>query len=258
MIFSLALVVIILGLFGFLLSLVFNRQDIADFFWGFYCIALAVSSLALGGAIHWMQYVVTGLVIIWGMRLCSHIFLRLTEHDEDKRYAIWRAEWMEKSAAYFYIRSLGQVFLLQGFLAMLVILPVILFNLSSDVVFSPIMILGGAVWLFGFIFEMIADDQLSDYLAKKPRPRVLQTGLWQYSRHPNYFGEVTQWWGIWLITVTTMTGWIGILGPITITILILYVSGIPMLEAHFADSKTYQKYQSETNAFIPLRSFKKK
>jgi len=256
MLHSILLVVLSIMIFAFILSIVFQRNDIVDFFWGLGFIAIAVSSLSLGGVYHWTQLLVTGLVVIWGTRLCSHIFIRLMQNKEDTRYATWRKEWMAEAPGYFYTRSLLQIFLFQGFLMLLVMLPVLLFNISFDVVLSPMFIIGGAIWLFGFVFEVIADNQLDGYLALTARPRIMKTGLWKYSRHPNYFGEVTQWWGIWLMTVMTVTGWIGIIGPITITGLILFVSGVPLLEEHFKDNKTYQKYKMETSAFIPLKPFK--
>jgi steroid 5-alpha reductase family enzyme len=257
MLHSIVLIVLSIMMFAFVVSIIFKRNDVVDFFWGFGFIAIAVSSLSLGGVHHWTQWLVTGLVVIWGTRLCSHIFVRLVESNyEDKRYAAWRKEWMAEAPGYFYTRSLLQIFLFQGLLMMLVMTPVILFNASNDAVFSPMVIVGLLVWLFGFVFEAVADHQLDHYLKQAKRPRVLKTGLWQYSRHPNYFGEVMQWWGIWLMTIMTVTGWLGILGPITITALILYVSGIPLLEERFKDSKTYQKYKMETSAFIPLPPFK--
>jgi len=256
MLHSILLVVFSIMVFAFIVSIIFHRNDIVDFFWGLGFIAIAVSSLSLGGVHHWTQWLVTGLVVIWGTRLCSHIFIRLIQSSEDKRYAAWRKEWTAEAPGYFYTRSLLQVFLLQGFLMLFVMVPVILFNASTDATLSPMFVIGGAIWLFGFIFEAVADHQLDQYLSRATRPRVMKTGLWKYSRHPNYFGEVVQWWGVWLMTIMTVTGWIGIVGPITITGLILFVSGIPLLEDHFKDSKTYQKYKMETSAFIPLKPFK--
>ena len=257
MLHSILLVVLAIMTLAFVLSIIFGRNDIVDFFWGLGFIAIAVSSLTLGGGHHWAQYVITGMVVIWGTRLCAHIFIRLVRSKkEDERYALWRKEWMAEAPGYFYTRSLLQVFLFQGFLMLVIMTPVMIFNAASEIVFSPVMVIGLAIWLFGFIFETVADHQLDEYLHAVKRPRIMKTGLWQYSCHPNYFGEIMLWWGVWIATLGVMAGWAGIVGPLTITGLILYVSGIPLLEDRFKDNKTYQKYKMETSALVPLKPFK--
>jgi steroid 5-alpha reductase family enzyme len=107
--------------------------------------------------------------------------------------------------------------------------------------------------LLGFTFETVSDWQLAQFL-KIPSKKggVMTTGLWRYSRHPNYFGEVTLWWGIYIIALSVPNGWLSIIGPLTITFLILKVSGIPMLEEGFRDNPDFQKYKQRTSAFIPL------
>ena len=113
--------------------------------------------------------------------------------------------------------------------------------------------IGVVVWLIGFYFEVVGDLQLSRFLANPSNKGTLMTsGLWRYTRHPNYFGEVTQWWGIYLIAVSVPYGWVGIIGPALITILILKVSGIPLLEKHKAGQPEWEAYKSRTSKFIPL------
>jgi steroid 5-alpha reductase family enzyme len=111
---------------------------------------------------------------------------------------------------------------------------------------------GAAIWIAGFITETIADRQLGAYIRLSKRPKVLQTGLWRYSRHPNYFGEVVQWWGIAVIALQASYGWIGLIGPAVLTLLILFVSGIPPIEKRRAKDAAYRTYQKQTSAFIPL------
>ncbi len=121
---------------------------------------------------------------------------------------------------------------------------------------SPLTLLDGlgiAVWLTGFFFEATGDWQLKQFVQNPAnRGKLINTGLWRYSRHPNYFGEVTQWWGIYLIALSTPRGWITILGPITITVLILFVSGIPMLEKKYHGRPEFEAYKRRTSAFFPL------
>jgi steroid 5-alpha reductase family enzyme len=112
--------------------------------------------------------------------------------------------------------------------------------------------MGVCVWLFGFLFESVGDAELARF-ARDPhnRGKILQSGLWQYTRHPNYFGEVVQWWGIWLLAVGVPGGWFGIVGPLTITFLILKVSGIPMLEKKMAENPDFAEYKRRTSVFLP-------
>jgi len=113
--------------------------------------------------------------------------------------------------------------------------------------------LGLFVFIIGFAFEAGGDFQLARF-KKNPnnKGKVLKTGFWKYTRHPNYFGEVTQWWGLWLIAINAPNSWLSIVGPLTITILILKVSGIPMLEKKMAENPNFIEYKKRTSAFIPL------
>jgi steroid 5-alpha reductase family enzyme len=114
-------------------------------------------------------------------------------------------------------------------------------------------LIGVAVWLIGFLFEAIGDYQLLVF-KKDPasRGRIMQYGLWRYTRHPNYFGEVSLWWGVYLIALSVPGGWMTIIGPVTITLLILGVSGIPMLEKHYEGNKAFEEYKQRTSAFFPM------
>mgnify|MGYP005613215997 FL=1 len=118
--------------------------------------------------------------------------------------------------------------------------------------------LGVLIWLKGFIFEAISDYQLANFLKLKDRPKVLQTGLWKYSRHPNYYGELVQWWGIGIIALQVSYGWIGLIGPLTLTLLIVFVSGIPPIEKRRAKDPEYREYMNRTSPLIPWKSLKSK
>ena len=112
---------------------------------------------------------------------------------------------------------------------------------------------GVALWVFGFCFESVGDAQLARFI-KNPenKGKLLQSGLWAYTRHPNYFGEVTQWWGLWIVALSVPNGWFGIIGPITITFLILKVSGIPMLEKKMTENPEFTEYKRRVSIFFPL------
>lgn len=242
---------------AFLMSVVFQRNDVVDFFWGLGFILVAVALFVQSGTYDLLHGIPTIAVIVWGTRLCMHIFERLIGTEEDHRYHAWREEWMTISEVYFYIRSCIQIYILQGVCMIAVLFPILVLYVQP-VTTSGIhfVLLGSVVWITGFCFEMIADSQLARYLSRTPRPRILRTGLWKFSRHPNYFGEVVMWWGIWFMTLGTSLSWLGVIGPLTITILILYISGIPLTEERFDHSKTYARYRAETSAFVPLRPFR--
>lgn len=113
-----------------------------------------------------------------------------------------------------------------------------------------------SVWIIGFLCESIADNQLRAFINNPlNKGHIMQTGLWKYSRHPNYFGEVTQWWGIFIIGLGVAFGTLGIIGPLVITFLIVFVSGIPLAEKGMANNPEYQVYKSKTSALIPLPHF---
>jgi steroid 5-alpha reductase family enzyme len=133
----------------------------------------------------------------------------------------------------------------------------IIVNTYRGGVFTWLDILGIVVFLFGFFFETVGDLQLSRFIEKKKlnkklRGKVLEEGLWKYSRHPNYFGEVTQWWGLWIIALNVSYGVFGIISPLLITSLILFVSGIPLLEKNKEGDPEFEKYKKRVSVFFPL------
>jgi steroid 5-alpha reductase family enzyme len=233
----------------FLLALWRRRNDLADIAWGGGFIAAALTAVFLQTGLGSRARLVVLLVILWGLRLAVHIGLRNLGKGEDERYRKWREEW----GRHWLLRSYLQVFLLQGFLLYLISLPVIWTILAKPSPWSGLDALGLAVWIVGFVFEAVGDFQLARF-KKDPahRGKIIQTGLWRYSRHPNYFGEVTLWWGIYLLALSAPGGWMTIIGPLTITFLILKVSGIPLLEKKYVNNAAFQEYARRTSAFFPL------
>jgi steroid 5-alpha reductase family enzyme len=145
------------------------------------------------------------------------------------------------------------VYLLQGLFLFLIVLPVLLINKTVGISVGILDLFGGTVWVVGFYFEAMGDAQLARFI-KNPanKGKLMQGGLWAYSRHPNYFGEVTQWWGLWLVALSVPNGWFSIIGPITITFLILKVSGVPMLEKKMAENPEFAEYKRRVSGFVPL------
>jgi steroid 5-alpha reductase family enzyme len=142
---------------------------------------------------------------------------------------------------------------LQGTLLVIVAIPIIFANTSAESSWTILDGIGLSVWLFGVLFESVGDWQLLTFMRNPAnKGKLMTTGFWRYTRHPNYFGEVTLWWGVWLIVCAIPNGWMTLVGPLTITFLILKVSGIPMLEAHYAGRADFEAYKQRTSAFFPL------
>jgi len=246
---NLVLVLFIYMNFWFVVSLIKKRNDVADVAWGLGFVLMAWISYFISGDFGMRGLVVNILVSIWGLRLAWHIFARHKGKPEDFRYFTWRQQW----GKWFYLRSYFQIYILQGFFLFLIVLPVLFINQNAGGLFGALDFLGILVWLIGFYFEAVGDAQLALFI-KNPnnKGKLMQGGLWAYTRHPNYFGEVTQWWGLWLVALSVPMGWIGIIGPITITFLILKVSGVPMLEKKMAENPDFANYKKRVSMFFPL------
>lgn len=232
----------------FCLSLMLRRNDVADIAWGIGFVLVAWSTYFISGSQNILAVIINILVTIWGLRLAVHILLRNIKKKEDYRYEGWRKEW----GKWFIPRSYLQVFLLQGVLLYLIALPVIYINSIEVSNITWLSVLGILVWLVGFFFEVVGDWQLSKFI-KNPenKGKLMKYGLWKYTRHPNYFGEVTLWWGIFLISLVSLNSVFNIVGPLTITILILFVSGVSLLEKKYEGRKDFEEYKRETSIFLP-------
>jgi steroid 5-alpha reductase family enzyme len=191
------------------------------------------------------------LVTIWGIRLSWHIFLRNKNKMEDFRYLAWRNEW----GKWFYIRSFFQVYMLQGLFLFVISSPIFFINNTLEIQNNIWTWIGATIWLIGFLFETIGDAQLSIF-KKSNKNKIIESGLWKYTRHPNYFGEVLLWWGIWVMSLVNFQNLWGIIGPLTIHYLILYVSGVPMLEKKYEGNPDFENYKKRTNRFLPWFSKK--
>lgn len=231
----------------YIIGLKLKRNDVADIAWGLGFVSLAWISLIITG-VSLRNSIVTLLITIWGMRLAIHIYHRNKNKPEDYRYLAWRKEWK-----YFYVRSYIQIYLLQGFFLYLIALPFLFINKSSTSGITPLDFIGIIVWLIGFYFESTGDAQLKKFITNPSnKGKIMNEGLWKYSRHPNYFGEVTQWWGIFIVALSIPNGILTIIGPLTITILILFVSGIPLLEKKREGRADWEEYKKRTSIFFPL------
>jgi steroid 5-alpha reductase family enzyme len=223
----------------FALSIYKKRDDIADIAWGLGFILIALFNL-FTGYLSFQSLIITILTTIWGGRLALHIYQRNKNRAEDYRYQSF------KSNPYL------KVFMTQGIFMFLISLPIIFITHIDDIGWTYINTIGLWLWCIGFYFESVGDSQLKVFLNDpQNKGKILTTGLWKYTRHPNYFGEVTMWWGIWLISFYSINSFYSIIGPLTITTLILFVSGIPLLEIKYVGNKEFDKYKLKTSVFFP-------
>lgn len=244
----LALAVMLLHMhLAFFLAVKKEDNSIADIAWGLGFVFIAWSTLFYNQNFNWRPLLATTLVTLWGLRLAWHIWLRNKNKPEDWRYQKWRQDWGEN----WKVRTYLQVFLLQGFLMLLISLSFIFINVLSGPGLTFLDYLGISIWLIGFMFEAIGDYQLYQFKQDPERKGIMKAGLWRYTRHPNYFGEATLWWGLFFMALYLKWGFLTLISPLLIDWMLLKVSGLPLLEKRYEGNSEYQKYKNETNAFWP-------
>lgn len=244
---------VILGLMTFLwlVSLVLKNSSIVDIFWG--------SGFVIAG---WVFFALTPdgflprklllmiLTTLWGLRLTLYILWRNWRKEEDFRYQAWRQE-AGKSWWWF---SFFRVFLLQGMLMGIISAPLLAAQLYATPDHLTVLdFLAAGIWLLGFYFEAAGDLQLARFKSKpENKGKVMASGVWRYTRHPNYFGDAAVWWGHYLVAAASGAWWT-IFSPALMTFLLVRVSGVSMLESAMRDSKPgYREYIASTSAFFPL------
>ena len=229
------------------ISVPLRNVSIIDLFWG--------PAIALCGVVYWLNAtdpqlrgsIAIGLALLWAVRLGAHLAVRNHGKPEDRRYVAMR----ERNDPGFWWKSLYLVFWLQGLLAWIVGVP-LYGAVASTNALNALDFIGVAVVVGGFLWESLADWQLAAFLRRRDNEEaVLSSGLWRYSRHPNYFGEFCVWWGFWLIALAGGAWWT-VIGPLLISFFLLKVSGVTMLEDDIADRRpAYKDYVKNTSAFFP-------
>ena len=223
-----------------------KRNDIADVAWGLGFVLLALVGILQNYNLKTL--IIFLLVSAWGLRLSAYILKKFrSKGQEDPRYKKWRDGWGKNWILWSYLK----VFLLQGFLLFIVALPIVIVSRYSAGEWSLVNTAGVLVWLFGFVFEVIADKQLAGFVKNKKPGAIMSAGLWRYSRHPNYFGEAVLWWGIWLISLGSAYAYLAIVGPVAITLLLRFVSGVPLAEERYRDDPAFTAYKKKTPPMIP-------
>jgi len=232
-----------------LISLQLNNSSIVDIFWGAgFVIANWVYFVLTPDGFPLRKWLVGILVTVWGLRLSFHILRRNWGKPEDFRYQVWRKE----AGARWWWLSFFRVFLLQGILMWIISAPLLAAQRGAKPAqIILIDILGVIVWGIGFFFEAVGDLELARFKADPAnKGKVMDRGVWRYTRHPNYFGDSAQWWGYYLIAVFA-GGWWTIFGPILMTLFLMRVSGVALLEKTLETRPGYKEYIEKTSAFVP-------
>jgi steroid 5-alpha reductase family enzyme len=233
-----------------LISVVMKDASIVDPFWG--AAFVLVSWVAFGQADDpgTRQTIVPVLVTIWGLRLSAFLTVRNLGHGEDYRYQAMRRRW----GRWFPFISLGTVFMLQATLMWIVSLPTQVTMTASDGL-GWLAVIGIALWFVGLAFETLGDWQLARFKRDPSNVRkVMDRGLWRYTRHPNYFGDFCVWWGIFFVALTGVSMAWTVIGPILMSTLLVRVSGVALLEKTISKRRPgYEEYIRTTSAFFPRR-----
>lgn len=238
---------LIFGVIGWVISVIKNNVTLVDSMWSlFFLLASLVYSYFTPDSPR--EKLIIVMVTLWALRLCIYLSWRNWHPHEDSRYALIR----KNNEPNFWVKSLYIIFGFQAVLAWIISLP-LLAAIHSTKALNWLDYLGFSFWFFGFLFTTIADIQLSVFKADPfNQGKVLDTGLWRYSRHPNYFGEACVWWGYFIIALTA-GGWWSVISPLIMTFLLLKVSGVNLLESTIIDRRpAYAAYIKQTSAFIPM------
>lgn len=228
-----------------------KNASIVDIFWGpSFVLQVWVYFLLTPDGYLPRKLLLATLVTIWGLRLGLYIYRRNHGKPEDFRYQEFRRKYGPER--YWWV-SFFQVFLLQGTLSFVIGMPLLLAQVSATPnTLTAFDVIGAVIWIVGFYFEAMGDAQLAAFKANPAnKGKLLNTGLWALTRHPNYFGDSAQWWGYYAIALGA-GGWWTILSPIIMTLFLIKVSGVGLLEKTLAKTKPgYREYMETTSAFVP-------
>jgi len=239
-----------INLLFFLLASILKTDMFTDFTYGLTFIILALLFLLKNQTFYGYQLLLAVMVILWGIRLITYLLVRILKIKKDRRFDGIRENPLQ------FLRF----WLFQGVAVWAIMLPLIyLLSLTKDKVLNYVMGLGIVIWTLGLLIETVSDWQKFSFKNNSKNKNLwIQSGLWKYSRHPNYFGEMLCWWGIFIFALPFLQGlsWLTIISPLFITFILLFVSGIPPLEKRYdfkyADNKKYQEYKKRTSILIPL------
>jgi steroid 5-alpha reductase family enzyme len=234
----------------FVLSVRSKNNGVADVGYGIGFLTVVTTSAVLSPDMGIVEWALILLVLAWSLRLATRIYRKNKGKPEDFRYRAWREAWGRS----FLVRSFFQVYMLQGCVIALIASPIVLTLLERSEGNGILAALGLTISVIGLVFEAISDAQLDRFLHTEGRTeRIMKSGLWRYSRHPNYFGESLVWIGVGIATITFHSYPVmSALSPFLILFLLLKVSGVPMLEKKWTGDPEWEDYKAKTSVFIPF------
>jgi steroid 5-alpha reductase family enzyme len=224
-----------------------GRHNVVDVTWGGGFVLIALISAATGTGELWRRVLLLVLVGVWGLRLAVHVFRRSRGHGEDPRYT----EMLAKAPGNETLYALRKIYLTQAVALWFVSLPLQVSAVAHGSVL-PVVVLGVLVWILGWTFEAVGDAQLKAFKADSSnKGRIMDRGLWAWTRHPNYFGDSAVWWGLFLVSASAWPGVFTLLSPIAMTYFLVFATGARLLERSMEKRPGYREYQQRTSYFLP-------
>ncbi|OZE32041.1 hypothetical protein CH256_06525 [Rhodococcus sp. 05-2254-6] len=238
-----ALLMIVTALIGARIG----RHNVVDVTWGGGFVLIALISAATGTGELWRRILLLVLVAVWGLRLAVHVFRRSRGHGEDPRYT----ELLAKATGNETLYALRKIYLTQAIALWFVSLPLQVSAVAHGSVL-PVVVLGVLVWILGWTFEAVGDAQLTAFKADASnKGKIMDRGLWSWTRHPNYFGDSAVWWGLFLVSASAWPGVFTFLSPIAMTYFLVFATGARLLERSMEKRPGYREYQQRTSYFLP-------
>ena len=238
-----ALLMIVTALIGARIG----RHNVVDVTWGGGFVLIALIAAATGTGDAWRRVLLLVLVGAWGLRLAVHVFRRSRGHGEDPRYT----ELLSKAPGNTTLFALRKIYLTQAVALWFVSLPLQVSAVAQGSVVA-VVVLGVLVWMLGWTFEAVGDAQLKAFKADASnKGKIMDRGLWSWTRHPNYFGDSAVWWGLFLVSASAWPGVFTLLSPIAMTYFLVFATGARLLERSMEKRPGYREYQQRTSYFLP-------
>jgi steroid 5-alpha reductase family enzyme len=224
-----------------------GRVSVVDTTWGIGFVVVAQVAAVVGSGVPWRRVLLLVLVGAWGLRLAWHMHRRNAGKGEDPRYEAMLA----REGGNRTLVAIRKVYAVQGLALWFVSLPVQVSAAAGKGVMT-VVVVGVVLWLVGVVFEAVGDAQLARFKADPAtKGRVMDRGLWAWTRHPNYFGDACVWWGLYLVAASAWPGVLTVLSPVAMTYFLVFATGARLLEQHMAQRPGYAAYQQRTSYFLP-------
>lgn len=224
-----------------------GRHNVVDVTWGAGFVLIAAVAAAVGTGELWRRLVLAAVVALWGLRLASHMFQRSRGKGEDPRYE----EMLSKASGNRTLYALRKIYLTQALALWFVSLPIQVSSVAHGSV-VVVALVGIVLWAVGLTFEATGDAQLKAFKADPSnKGKIMDRGLWSWTRHPNYFGDACVWWGIYLIAASAWPGVVTVLSPVAMTYFLVFATGARLLEKSMSQRPGYEEYQQRTSYFLP-------